>query len=147
MKRSFIIIALVGAVVAAWFLVRSVDSEKDNRQRESEMIEEYLEAPIQRDSVCEVLVEMGHVIYGSTAEKSFKLRNATDEPVSLLDYTTTCKCTWLELPKEPINAGDVAEVKMVFDSRGERGNIGNFLSITTSDERCRVVVWMGAEVE
>lgn len=147
-KYLITIVAFAGIMVTAWFLMRGVDTERDNQSREAAKIEEQrIEATIHRDSVCEVLVEMGRVIYGATAEKSFRLKNATDEPIALLDYTTTCKCTWLELPNEPIKAGGEADVKMLFDSRGEFGNIGNFLTILTSDERCKVLVWMGAEVE
>lgn len=148
-KRSIAIIAIIGIVVAVWFLIRAIDSESDNRQREAQTEVEYrgLTAELKRDSLCEVMVELGSVAYSTTAEKSIRFTNLTDAPVALLDYTTTCKCTWLELPNEPIEAGGYSDVRLLFDSRGEYGTIGNYLSVKCSDERLNVAIWVSAEVE
>ena len=130
-KRIIVALTVVATVIVALFAFRVYDSVSDNRKREEQQEVEYrgLRAEIKRDSLCEVLVELGSVAYSTTAEKSIRFTNLTDAPLALLDFSTTCKCTWLELPNKPIEVGESADVKVVFDSRGEYGSIGNYLSV------------------
>ena len=148
-KRIIVALTVVATVIVALFAFRVYDSVSDNRKREEQQEVEYrgLRAEIKRDSLCEVLVELGSVAYSTTAEKSIRFTNFTDAPLALLDFSTTCKCTWLELPNKPIEVGESADVKVVFDSRGEYGSIGNYLSVKCSDERANIAIWASAEVE
>lgn len=150
-KRIAAVVAIVVviALLVAAFAFRAYDSINDNRRREELSKVEYrgITAELRRDSLCEVMVELGTVVYSATAEKSIRFTNLTDAPVALLDYTTTCKCTWLELPDKPIEAGGYADVRLLFDSRGEYGSIGNYLSVKCSDDRLNVAIWVSAEVE
>lgn len=148
-KRIIVALTVVATVIVALFAFRVYDSVSDNRKREEQQKVEYrgLRAEIKRDSLCEVLVELGSVAYSTTAEKSIRFTNLTDAPLALLDFTVTCKCTWLELPNKPIEVGESADVKVVFDSRGEYGSIGNYLSVKCSDERANIAIWVSAEVE
>ena len=106
-----------------------------------------IEATIRTDSVTEVLVEFGDVPYSALATKSIRLHNPTTSPLSLLEYKATCRCTWINLPSAPIPADEYGEAELVFDSRGERGSVGNYIDITTSDPRCRIGVWISANVK
>lgn len=148
-KRIIIALTVVATVIVALVAFRVYDSTSDNRKREQQQKVEYrgLRAEIKRDSPCEVLVELGSVAYSTTAEKSIRFTNLTDVPLALLDFSTTCKCTWLELPNNPIEVGESADVKVKFDSRGEYGSIGNYLSVKCSDERANIAIWVSAEVE
>ena len=148
-RRIVIALVAVALLVVALFVFRVYDSESDNRRREEQAKVEYrgLRADIRRDSLSEVMVEFGSVAYSTTAEKSIRFTNLTDTPIALLDFTTTCKCTWLELPNKPIEVGESADVKVVFDSRGEYGSIGNYLSVKCSDESANIAIWVSAEVE
>ena len=148
-RRIVIALVAVALLVVALFVFRVYDSESDNRRREEQAKIEYrgLRADIRRDSLSEVMVELGSVAYSTTAEKSIRFTNLTDAPIAFLDFTTTCKCTWLELPNKPIEVGESADVKVVFDSRGEYGSIGNYLSVKCSDERANIAIWVSAEVE
>lgn len=148
-KRIIIALGVIAVVVVALCAFRVYDSTSDNRKREEQQRVEYrgLRAGIKRDSLCEVLVELGSVAYSTTAKKSIRITNLTDAPLALLDFSTTCKCTWLELPNKPIEVGESADVKVVFDSRGEYGSIGNYLSVKCSDERANIAIWVSAEVE
>ncbi|MBP3432388.1 MAG: DUF1573 domain-containing protein [Alistipes sp.] len=148
-KRIIIALGVIAVVVVALFAFRVYDSTSDNRKREEQQKVEYrgLRAEIKRDSLCEVLVELGSVAYSTTVEKSIRFTNLTDAPLALLDFSATCKCTWLELPNKPIEVGESADVKVVFDSRGEYGSIGNYLSVKCSDERANIAIWVSAEVE
>ena len=148
-RRIVIALVAVALLVVALFVFRVIDSESDNRRREEQAKVEYrgLRSDIKRDSLSEVMVEFGSVAYSTTVEKSIRFTNLTDVPIALLDFTTTCKCTWLELPNKPIEVGESADVKVVFDSRGEYGSIGNYLSVKCSDESANIAIWVSAEVE
>lgn len=148
-KYILAIIALAIVVVAVFIALRPTNeagvAQGDDRQPESEY--RGLKAELKRDSLCEVMVELGSVAYSTTAEKNIRFTNHTKNPVILLDYTSTCKCTWLELPDKPINPGQSADARLYFDSRGEYGSIGNHLSVRCSDKRVNVAIWVSAEVE
>lgn len=155
MRRRLSIVALVVAVVVALFAaIRIIDSTTDNRRREAastatnpEPEFEGLEAVVTDDGVCEVLVDLGVVSYSSTVVKSVRIKNAGTTPLVLVDYTTQCRCMWLELDREPITVGESRDVELYFDSRGEWGSVGNYMEITTSRDNAPVVLWIGAEVE
>ena len=95
----------------------------------------------------EVLVDFGSVEPRSVVSRDIRIVNTTDEPIVLLDYDTTCRCTTLEFERKPIAAGEETIAVLTFDSRGEWGSVGNFLEVTTSNPECGFVIWMGATVE
>ena len=65
----------------------------------------------------------------------------------LVDYSTQCRCMWLEFDRSPIAEGDSRDIELYFDSRGEWGSVGNYMEITTSRDDAPVVLWISAEVE
>ena len=134
------------AIVAIALLAISCGG-KTTTTKNTELPYQGIEATIRTDSATEVLVELGDVRYSELATKSIRLHNPTETPLSLLDYKATCRCTWINLPKSPIPAGEYGEAELVFDSRGERGSVGNYIDITTSDPRCRIGVWISAKVK
>lgn len=152
MRRSslIVIVAVVAVVAGALLYVTVFTPNDDSCTTENEWPERAysgIEAEIKRDTVCEVLVDLGCVRYSDTVVKNIRLVNKTDAPIALLDYQTTCRCTWLTMPNSAIAPNDYADIELTFDSRGEFGSIGNFLSIETSDESVEVVVWMSADIE
>ena len=108
---------------------------------------ETLKATLTKGSVAEVMVDFGDVPYSKCVTKSIIIENDTDAPIVLLDYDTTCRCTWLTLPKTAIAPKKSAEVTITFDSRGEWGSVGNYMEITTSHDSAPIVLWIGAEIE
>ena len=152
MRRSLLIgiVAVVAVVAGALLYVTVFTPNDDSCTTENEGPERAysgIEAEIKRDTAGEVLVDFGRVRYSDTVVKNIRLVNKTDAPIALLDYQTTCRCTWLTLPNSAIAPNDYADIVLTFDSRGEFGSIGNFLSIETSDESVEVVVWMSADIE
>lgn len=109
-------------------------------------IEEFV-AELSLGVTSEVLADFGSVEPRSIVSRDIRIVNNTNEPIVLLDYETTCRCTTLEFDRKPIAVGEEAVAVLTFDSRGEWGSVGNFLSVTTSNEECAMVVWMSAYVE
>lgn len=99
------------------------------------------------EGVCEVVVEFDTVSRSSTVTKTLRIVNNSDTPLVLVDYSTQCRCMWLEFSREPIPMSESTDVVLTFDSRGEWGNVGNYMEITTSNENAPIVLWIGAEIE
>lgn len=149
MRKWHIAIIAVVIVVVVALILRIVDSEIDNNRRETELSQPYtgLVAEYNGNDVCEVLVEMGAVKASSTVSKNIRIINHSTTPLVLVDYSTLCRCMWLEYSREPIAAGDSRDIELVFDSRGEWGSVGNYMEIMTSAEGAPIVLWIAAEIE
>jgi hypothetical protein len=143
--RLTALVALVLFVVACGAKQTKSGAEDTASEMASEPV--VLEATIEEGCTCEVLAEFGVVEARSVVEMPIRVKNNTDEPIVLVDYSTTCRCTTLALPRTAIEAGGESEVVLTFDSRGEWGGVGNFLEVETSNPECGFVVWMAAMVE
>ncbi len=148
LTRISLLLALILCGVACGI---NSKQEADMHDDESAMMAsheiEELVAELSEGATSEVVVDFGVVEPRSIAEREIRVVNQTDNPLVLLDYSTTCRCTTLEFDRKPISPGGEAVVVLTFDSRGEWGGVGNFLEITTSNPECGFVVWMGATVE
>ena len=153
MKRHWLIVAVLLVAIAALALVlRIVDSEPDNATQDAEGVAQEAEVydgivAEMSDDVCEVLVDFESVPYSSTTVKTIRVINRGTTPLVLVDYTTQCRCMWLDYSREPIMPGEYSDIELSFDSRGEWGSVGNYIKITTSREAAPIVLWIAAEVE
>lgn len=141
--RSMLLVALVLCGVACG----AKQTKSDAESVACETAPEVLKAELAEGYTAEVIAEFGVVEARSVVDMPIRVKNTTNEPIVLLDYSTTCRCTALALPRTAIEAGGECEVVLTFDSRGEWGSVGNFLEVTTSNPECGFVVWMAAMVE
>ena len=141
--RSMLLVALVLCGVACG----AKQTKSDAESVACETAPELLRAELAEGYTAEVIAEFGVVEARSVVDMPIRVKNTTNEPIVLLDYSTTCRCTTLVLPRTAIEAGGECEVVLTFDSRGEWGSVGNFLEVTTSNPECGFVVWMAAMVE
>ena len=141
--RSMLLVALVLCGVACG----AKQTKSDAESVACETALELLRAELAEGYTAEVIAECGVVEARSVVDMPIRVVNNTDKPIVLLDYSTTCRCTTLALPRTAIEAGGECEVVLSFDSRGEWGSVGNFLEVTTSNPECGFVVWMAAMVE
>ena len=156
-QRRVLIVRIVIAALAlilslSALVLRIVDSESDNRQRAKEISaveEKYIGtiAEYSGEEVCEVVVDLGAVMRSSTVSQTIRIVNKTTTPLVLLDYTTQCRCMWLDFERDPIAPNESVDIVLTFDSRGEWGTVGNYMEITTSTESAPIVLWIGAEIE
>lgn len=147
MRRVWVKIIATAMVLAAVvaLVLRNMHSVADANEQS---IAEFggIEAVYDGNAVCEVLVDMGAVLPSTTVTKTIRITNCSTTPLVLVDYSTQCRCMWLEYSREPIAVGDYRDIELVFDSRGEWGAVGNYMEITTSGEH-PIVLWIGAEIE
>ena len=148
MRRVWAIVAVVVALLSVVALVLICNTNhKESLEQAPEVEYNGIVAEYNGEGVCEVLVDMGYVKASSTTITNIRIINRSSAPLVLLDYSTQCRCMWLDLNREPIALGDKCDIELYFDSRGEWGSVGNFMEITTSNETSPVVLWIGAEVE
>lgn len=136
-----------GLIVALLALVLSVATAAGSVWYRAAASEPHFTAEVCEGGVCEVLADFGEVERSALSHRIIRLENSTDEPLALLDYRATCKCVWLTLPTKAIPAGGYADVTITYDSRGEWGSVGNYISIESSNQSCKIAVWMAAEIQ
>lgn len=147
-RRALILIVAAVVAVGLFLTARIVDSTADNKSRATaEEACDYITAEVMKSGECEVFVDFGVVPYATTATQHIRLVNGSTEPLVLVDYTTQCKCMWLEFEREPIAVGESVDIVLHFDSRGEWGIVGNYMEIVTSRDDRPIAIWIGAEIE
>lgn len=148
-RKWYIAIACAVAVALVALVLRIITSETDNTENvaTTDVAFTGLSVEYSGDNVCEVLVELGSVYRSSTISKSVRIINCSATPLVLVDYSTQCRCMWLEIDRTPIAQGDYKDIELIFDSRGEWGSVGNYMEITTSTEGAPIVLWIAAEIE
>ena len=153
MKRRWLIaLATIIVIATVALALRIADSESDNQRRtEIESCAMRCDDPDivaeVDDDLCEVLVEFGSVPRSSTTTKTIRVVNKGSTPLVLLDFSTQCRCMWLDLSDKSIDCGDYCDISLSFDSRGEWGSVGNYMEVITSRDNAHIVLWIAAEVE
>lgn len=153
MKRRWLIaLATIIVIATVALALRIADSESDNQRRtEIESCAMRCDDPDivaeVDDDLCEVLVEFGSVPRSSTTTKTIRVVNKGSTPLVLLDFSTQCRCMWLDLSDKSIDCGDYCDITLSFDSRGEWGSVGNYMELITSRDNAPIVLWIAAEVE
>lgn len=85
--------------------------------------------------------DLGTVVYGEVAEKTFKLRNTGSNPLEILKVSTSCGCTQASVQKENsiIAPGEETDMLVTFDPAvhkddSDLGDIVRVVYIRTDDQ-------------
>ena len=146
MRRSKALIAIVIGVAAAIIALLSHNSGNGDTIEHEEAFNG-IEAEYSGAEYCEIIVDFDNVQRSSTVSKTIRLTNLSDTPIVLLDYSTQCRCMWLDFERTPIAPNENRDITLTFDSRGEWGSVGNYMEISTSIDSAPIVLWIGAEIE
>ena len=142
-KRALILQLLLAAVALILSLVAIFRSDGEEESAESNftgLVAEY------NGGVCEVIVDMGYVAPSSLSTHTIRIVNASTAPLVPLDYTTQCRCMWLDFERQPIAVGESFDMVLIFDSRGEWGVVGNYIEVAISNDSAPIVIWISAEI-
>lgn len=147
MKRNKALV--VALLIATAVVVAMLWSTDTNTEKSIEQAPTFNGIVAEHDGTkyCEVIVDLGRVRRSATVDTTIRLTNHSDSPIVLLDYSTQCRCMWLEFDRKPIAPNESIDISLTFDSRGEWGSVGNYMEITTSVDSAPVVLWIGAEIE
>lgn len=95
---------------------------------------------------CDTL-RLGRMRSGEVIEQWVGVRNATNAPVVITRTETTCGCTAIDYPSQPIAAGDTARIAIRFDSQGFYGWQFKRVRLYTSADVRPLTIYVEAEVE
>jgi len=62
-------------------------------------------------------IDLGSVKKGIPVEVSFDFTNTGNEPLLLTEVKTSCGCTLVNYPKEPIQPGKTGKINATYDAR------------------------------
>lgn len=143
-RRWLVVVAVAIVAIGSALILLQRD---DNTTTEETTTFNGITAEYRGKEYCEVIVDFGYVMPSATVQESIRLTNLSDSPIVLLDYSTQCRCMWLDFERTPIAPNESTDITLTFDSRGEWGSVGNYMEITTSIDSAPIVMWIGAEIE
>lgn len=73
------------------------------------------------------VIDYGTIEYGSNGVREFKFKNVGKQPLVISNAAGSCGCTTPEWPKEPINPGQSATIKVKYDTN----RVGSFEKTVT----------------
>ena len=82
--------------------------------------------------VIDTVYNFGKVTDGEKVEYNFRFRNTGTKPLVVSNATASCGCTVPEKPTEPIPAGQIGTIKVVFDSKGRVGTTMKEITVTSN---------------
>ena len=80
--------------------------------------------------------DFGNVKEASGAvSHDFRFTNTGDAPLVILSVTTSCGCTKPTFPKEPIEPGDTAIVKVTYNPTGRPGEFDKNITVKSNSQK------------
>ncbi|MCB9251698.1 MAG: DUF1573 domain-containing protein [Flavobacteriales bacterium] len=78
--------------------------------------------------------DFGTITEGTKATYEFKFTNTGKAPLILTDVKPPCSCTTPDWPKDPIEPGKSAVIKVTFDSKGKPGTFSKTIAVYHNGE-------------
>ena len=98
------------------------------------------------DAPCDTL-HLGRMRSGEVIEQWVGVRNSSQRPLVITRTETTCGCTDIDYPSQPIGVGDTARIAIRFDSQGFYGWQFKRIRLYTSADVRPISFYIEAEVE
>lgn len=76
-------------------------------------------------------IETGDVPYGIPVERTFTVKNISDEPLILMEVKTGCHCTLADWEKAPIMPGETGTITVTYDALKE-GQFYKVIAVNTN---------------
>jgi hypothetical protein len=76
--------------------------------------------------------DFGKLVEGPQATTEFKVKNISNEPLTISNVQASCGCTVPSWTKEPIAPGATGTIKAIYNTQGRPGNFTKTLTVTTS---------------
>ncbi len=90
--------------------------------------------------------DFGVINEGDIVETTFSLKNTGKSELIITNATGSCGCTVPEWPKQPIQPGETAEMKVKFNSNGKPNKQSKTVTLTTNTANGKETVVIKAEV-
>ncbi|MFK7808053.1 MAG: DUF1573 domain-containing protein, partial [Saprospiraceae bacterium] len=91
-------------------------------------------APRTKIEVLDKTFDFGVIKQGEKASTVYRVKNVGDNPLIISKAKGSCGCTVPQWPKEAIAPGEIAEIKVVFNSRGKKGKQNKRITLTANTD-------------
>lgn len=98
-------------------------------------------------SFAESEFDFGKIKEGDVVEHTFTFTNTGENELIITNAKGSCGCTVPYYPTEPIPAGETAEIKVSFNSKGKSGVQRKTVTITANTDPAQTVLNLTSEVE
>ena len=120
-KIVIVIISMLSLLILAWPFVGDYSVEAINPQPT-------------KIEFGKTEIDMGKLQQGKPKEVSFQLKNTGDFPLLIQHVETSCGCTQVQWPKNPIKPGNKAEVKLSYDAK-KTGQFSKTITVFCNTEK------------
>ncbi len=103
--------------------------------------------PMTQVEVIEATYDFGVITQGEKAQTIYKIKNVGKHPLVISKAKGSCGCTVPKWPKEAIAPGEIAEIDVVFNSRGKRGKQNKRITITANTDPVSTILTIKGEVK
>lgn len=90
--------------------------------------------------------DFGTISQGEKVFHTYKFTNTGKDDLIITSASSSCGCTVPQWPKEPIKPGETAEIEVVFDSNGKRGQINKKVHIVANTNPSTNVIAINGQV-
>ncbi len=104
-------------------------------------------APVTKIEVVKAEYDFGVIMQGEKAQHIYKIKNVGNAPLVISKAKGSCGCTVPKWPKDPIPPGEIAEIDVVFNSRGKRGKQAKRITITANTAPAQTFLTIKGEVK
>jgi hypothetical protein len=115
MKRSLYLLSFIALIA-----ISSCDRRSPQQKLEDMIPTKYVNAKTVM-SFQDTLFDFGTIPQGAVVKHVFSFKNTGKNDLLIVNGFGSCGCTVPEYPKQPIKAGESAEIKVQFNSEGKEG--------------------------
>lgn len=90
--------------------------------------------------------EFGKVEHGEVLEYTFVFKNTGKSELLIYSANASCGCTVPDFDKNPIAPGESGKVKIVFNTRGFRGEQKKAITVYSNASNSTVVLFVTAQI-
>lgn len=90
--------------------------------------------------------DFGTVLQGEVVSCSFRFTNTGSAPLLLSEVTSSCGCTVVDYPHEPIAPGKTGAIKATYDSKGHHGFQSRTLTVMSNTMPAKTILQLKAKV-
>lgn len=91
-------------------------------------------ATITQIEILDKTFDFGTIQQGEKASTVYRIKNVGQNPLKITKAKGSCGCTVPQWPKEAIAPGDIAEIKVVFNSTRKKGKQNKRITITANTD-------------
>ncbi|HHS95236.1 MAG TPA: DUF1573 domain-containing protein [Phaeodactylibacter sp.] len=104
-------------------------------------------ATLTKVEVLDRAFDFGTIPQGEKVSTVYRIKNVGKNPLKISKAKGSCGCTVPQWPKEAIAPGEIAEIKVVFNSRGKRGKQQKRITITANTDPAQTFLTIKGTVE